>query len=140
MRGRHPSGPEFVRKLEGSAQAKERLEVLLETVAGTCRVTEACRRLGISEPRFDQLRVEALQAAMDRLEARPTGRPARTPSAADLEVERLQERNAELEADMKAALIRSELAVTLTRPSEAEAKKAPRSPRPKRRPRSKRSS
>ena len=140
MRGRHPSGPEFVQKLEGSAQAKQRARVLLETVAGTCRVSEACARLGISEPRFDQLRLEALQAAVDRLEARPTGRPARTVSAAEVELEQLQEENAELKAKLKAALIRADLAVTLKRPGEAEAKKAPRSSRPKRRPPSKRPS
>ncbi len=68
MRGRYPSGPEFVNKLNGSASAKERLQVLLETLAGERRIGEACDRLGISEPRFDQIRIESLQAALSALD------------------------------------------------------------------------
>jgi len=49
MRGRHPAEPEYVRKLQGSAIAKERLQVILETMVEDCRVSEACRRPGISE-------------------------------------------------------------------------------------------
>src|SRR5262249_6175364 len=45
MRGRFPAGPSYVDKLEGSAAAKERLKVVLETLAGQCRVQEACARL-----------------------------------------------------------------------------------------------
>jgi hypothetical protein len=50
MRGRLPSGPAFVAKLEGSGQAKLRLQVLLETLAGTCRVLEACERWVAARP------------------------------------------------------------------------------------------
>jgi predicted ArsR family transcriptional regulator len=128
MRGRHPSGPEFVEKLEGSEQAKQRVQVLLETLAGSCRVGEACERLGISEPRFDQIRIEALQAAVAALEPKPMGRPAHVPSAAEVVAEQLREKIAALEAELKAALIRAELAVTLPRAGEVEAKKAPGSP------------
>lgn len=124
MRGRYPSGPEFVAKLEGSSQAKERLQVLLETMAGTCRTGEACERLGISEQRFDQIRIEALQAALHGLEPGVAGRPAHTPHPAEVEVEHLKKRLAELEAEREAALIRAELAVTLPRAGEVEAKKA----------------
>jgi len=129
MRGRYPSGPEFVARLEGTGQAKQRLQVLLETLAGECRVGEACERLGISEQRFDQIRIEALQAAVRGLEPGSAGRPARVPSAAEVEVARLQERIAQLEAERDAALIRAELAVTLPPAGEVEAKKATRSPR-----------
>ena len=66
-------GPEFVEHLRGSVAAKQRLKIVLETVAGLCRVGEACARLGLSEQRFDQIRVEALQAGVERLEARPAG-------------------------------------------------------------------
>jgi hypothetical protein len=124
MRGRHPSGPAFVQKLEGSERAKERLQVLLETMAGTCRTSEACERLGISEQRFDQIRIEALQAAVTGLEPGLVGRPAHTPHPAEVEVERLKKRLAELEAERDAALIRAELAVTLPRVGEVETKKA----------------
>jgi hypothetical protein len=125
MRGRLPSGPAFVAKLEGSEQAKQRLQVLLETLAGSCRVAEACARLGISEPRFDQIRVEALQAALERLEPRLAGRKAQTPSAAAVEVQRLQEQIAQLDGERKAALIRAELAVTLPQAGATAEKKTP---------------
>lgn len=137
MRGRYPSGPEFVHKLEGSAQAKERLEVLLRTLGGACRVGEACARLGLSEQRFDQIRIEALQGALRELEALPAGRPARR-DRATAEVEQLQARVAQLEAELKAALIRVELAVAL--PQAGAAKKPPRSSASDRRPSSKKPS
>jgi len=128
MRGRYPSGPEFVERLEGSEQAKQRLQVLLETLAGSCRVGEACERLGISEQRFDQIRIEALQAAVRGLEPGVAGRRPRVPHPAEAEAEQLKERVARLQAERDAALIRAELAVTLPAAGEVEAKKAPRSP------------
>ena len=127
-------------KLEGSAQAKQRFQVLLETSAGTCRVAEACARLGISEQRFDQIRVEAYQAAIDRLEMRPAGRPAQIPTAAEVEIQQLTERIVQLEGDLKAALIRAELAVTLPQVGAAAAKKAPPARRRGRPPRSRKPS
>ena len=128
MRGRYPSGPEYVDHLDGSAVARERLKVILQTLAGQCRVTQACQRLGISEPRFHQLRAEVLQAALDRLEPRAAGRPpaaAEAPTAA--EAEALQARVAALEAEAQAARLREELALVLPRVvhDEPPPKKAP---------------
>jgi len=80
MRGRLPDGPEYVAKLEGPPDAKRRLEIILRTLAGTCRVQEACAELGLSEARFHQLRQEALQAALDGLTPRPPGRPQAPPA------------------------------------------------------------
>src|SRR5262245_62209722 len=98
MRGRRPSGPEIVDKLSGDAAAKQRLRVVRETLAGTCRVSDACQRLNISEQRFDQVRIEALQAALAALAPKPLGRPPRPATPADSEVEQLRARVAELEA------------------------------------------
>ena len=113
MRGRYPSGPEFVDKLDGSLEAKERVKVVLATLNGTCRVQDACEKLDIKEARFDQVRIDVLQAALNAAERRPAGRPARTPSPAEEENQQLRERNAQLEAELQAALIRAELAVVL---------------------------
>jgi hypothetical protein len=131
MRGRRPSGPEFVTRLDGSELAKTRAEVVLKTLAGVCRVSEACEQLGLSEPRFEQLRVAMLQAGVDRLEPRPAGRPGKeeTPEAADLR--RALARIAELEAALRAADARIEIARILPR-AEAAAGKKPGSPRPTR--------
>src|SRR6516165_6912875 len=78
MRGRRPAGPEYVEQLDGSTLARERLKVVLQTLAGQCRVAEACERLGICEQRFHQIREEALRAAVAALEPRPAGRPAQS--------------------------------------------------------------
>ena len=113
MRGRYPSGPEFVHKLNGSASAQERLKVLLETLAGQRRIGEACDRLGISEPRFDQIRIDSLQAALSALEPQPAGRRPQPTVTDEAEVERLRQRVAQLEGELHAALVRAEIAVAL---------------------------
>ena len=111
MRGRKPSGPSAVGRLPGSPQARLRLQVVLETLAGACRVQEACRRLGVSEQRFDQLRTQVLQAGLDSLEPRPAGRRPRAVPAA--EVTALEARISELEIELRAARVREEIALAL---------------------------
>jgi len=122
MRGRRPSGPEFVDKLAGGEKAKARLKVLLETLAGERRVFDACEQLGIGEARFDQLRLVALRAALEALEDRPAGRPPRTPGEAEAELAQLRGRIAELEAEQRVLIVRAELAAALP----AVKKKTPR--------------
>jgi hypothetical protein len=111
MRGRKPAGPAAVERLAGSPQAKERLSVVLETLAGSCRVTAACARLGLSEPRFDQLRSQVLRAGLASLEPKAGGRPPRP--AADAQVRALEARLAALEIDLEAARVREEIALAL---------------------------
>jgi hypothetical protein len=132
MRGRRPGGPECVAGLDGSDEAKGRLKVVLEVVAGRCRVFEACQRLGISEPRFHQLREEALQGAVAALEARPAGRPRRT--AVEEPVSELPAQMQQRELELRLAQTQQEVALILGKgPTEASAagagpgaKKAPR--------------
>jgi hypothetical protein len=115
MRGRRPQGTAGVDHLPGSSQAKERLKVVLENLAGTCRTLEACARLGVSEPRFQQLRQRVLMASLKRLEPRAAGRPA---AAASPEAERIKELEVQLaakEMEVRAALAREEIALTLPR-------------------------
>src|SRR5260370_27967452 len=70
------------RQVVRSDTAKLRAKVILETMAGTCRLKEACQRLGISEQRFHQLREEMMAAAVKALEPGHAGRPvqAQTPT------------------------------------------------------------
>jgi hypothetical protein len=129
-----------VEKLQGPADVKRRLEVILRTVAGACRVQEACEELGVSEARFHQLRQEALQAALDGLTPRPAGRPAAPP--ADPRVEELQRQNEALRLELLAAQAREEIALVLPRlaqggeaaPEDAAGKKARRRRQEGRRP------
>jgi hypothetical protein len=80
MAGRKPMGPQLVHHLDGSEQAKERLEIILETIAEKCTISDACDRLGISEAMFFRLRMLVLQESLSRLEPRPAGRPSQNPS------------------------------------------------------------
>jgi Helix-turn-helix domain len=127
MRGRKPCGPAAVERLPGSALAHERLRVVLETLAGTCRVAEACARLGIGEQRFDQLRTRVLQAGLDSLEPRRAGRQPRAVPAAD--VAALQARVAELEIELRAARVREEIALVLPAVGVSATEPAKKSPR-----------
>ena len=130
MRGRYPSGPEYVdvKHLHGSAQAKERLRVILETMMGQWRVSEACARLDISEQRFRQLRAELLQAALERLEGRPAGRPRRAeePEATLA----LRQQLAAMQRELHVTQVREEIALALpqvaTTPAPAPPSAAPK--------------
>ena len=110
MRGRRPVGPELAEQLDGSARARLRMRVVLETLAGTTRVKEACARLGICAQRFEALRACAVRAGIAALEPRPAGRPARVTPESAIEVARLEERVAQLEAELQAAQVRAQLA------------------------------
>jgi hypothetical protein len=113
MRGRLPSGPEYVEQLPGSATAKERVQAVLETLAGTCRVQEACARLGICEQRFEQLRRQVLEAAVERLEPRAAGRPPRLSDDAEEKIQALRAQVAFLERQVELAQVRTEVALIL---------------------------
>jgi hypothetical protein len=127
MRGRKPLGPEVTDRLTGSDQAKLRVKTVLQTMTGELRVLEACTRLQLSEQRFDELRLEAIQAAIDALEAKPAGRPPR--GTGDATVARLRQQVAELEGRLQAALLRAELAATLPRRGRRAKKALPRTMR-----------
>jgi hypothetical protein len=114
-----------VDKLPGDAAAKERLRVVLETLSGECRVQEACERLNLSEQRFDQVRIEALQAALLALEPKPLGRPPRASSPAEAALACLRARVAELEGQLRVAAVRTEVAAILPHTVAAAEKKTP---------------
>jgi len=124
MRGRYAAGPEAALRLPGSEQARERLRVILEVAAGRCRVAQACRRLGLSPSRLEQLRRRAWQGAAAALEPRPAGRPRRQAPARQERVVELEARVRELERELAVSRAREELA-SLRRPTTA-AKKTPR--------------
>lgn len=88
--GRKPTGPQIVERLEGSPSAKQRLEVILETIAGQLTVPEACARLGIGESRFHDLRNQTLQVTLNTLEPRRRGRPPKPTSPEKGEIDALK--------------------------------------------------
>ncbi len=109
--GRPPLGAELVDRTDGSPEAKKRVAVILQTLAGDMTVPQACLELAIGESRFHELRNELLQSMVASAEAKPRGRPPADP--VDARVAQLQQELASLKLDLRAAQIREELAVML---------------------------
>ena len=121
--GRPPEGVNHVDRLEGPEEVKRRLRIILETLNGSCSIPEACKQLGVSESRLHDLRREALEGALGALLPRPSGRPAADlPPGAEREAE-LEKRIRELEIDLEAALVRTELALAMPHLFEKGSKK-----------------
>jgi transposase-like protein len=108
--GRKPAGPQIAERLEGSPAAKQRLEVILETIAGQLTVPEACQQLGIGKSRFHALRNQTLQATLEVLEPRPLGRPSKPTSPEQAEVDELQAELRRLRAELELAQVQLRLA------------------------------
>ena len=116
--GRPPKGPELVAGLEGSAEAKARLRVVLETISGEKTIAEACEELGLEESMVHLLRQRALAAGLKELEAKPRGRPPKEERVEPEALETLRRENEELKAKLRLAELRSELRAAI--PSLAE--------------------
>ena len=114
-RGPKPIGAQIVEHLEGSQQAKTRLKVILQTLAGQRTIPDACAELGIRESMFHRVRSEVLQTALNRLEPRPLGRPPHQPSPEDQHQIELEQENLRLRAELRAAEVRRELTEKLPR-------------------------
>jgi hypothetical protein len=129
QRGRRIEGPKTVEGMDGSERAKQRLEVILETISGSKSITDACTELGIGRSAFYDLRQKALQYALDAMEP---GLPGRPRTAADPEEERVSELEQELtdlKIELEASRIREELAIAMPhvlegRQEQAKKKKA----------------
>jgi hypothetical protein len=141
MRGRRPVGPEYAEQLNGSETAKLRAKVILETMAGRCRLKEACQRLDISEQRFHQLREEMMVAAVKALEPGHAGRPPHMPTPAEEQVVALEQQLQDKEIELRAAKAREEIALIMPEvkhePVDPEKKTPQRPPKRRRRGRKK---
>ena len=124
MRGRKPRGPEIVRQLEGPAQARQRLERVLDTLAGRLSVTQASAQLGITPQRLHMLREQALQAALDALAPQPLGRPPQSSGSEQERIDELQRENERLQRELAASKLREEIGLVLPqRPRRGEKKR-----------------
>jgi transposase-like protein len=99
--------------LEGSDEAKRRMRVILETLAGQRTIMDACLELGIGKSAFHELRKRVLQAALVDVEPRPAGRPRVEPAPQAAEVERLKAENARLRTSLEVAHVREEILLAM---------------------------
>jgi hypothetical protein len=125
MRGRKPRGPEFVRGLQGGAQERQRLEAILETVAGRLGIGEAAQQLQMTPQRLHMLREQALQAALDALAPQPLGRPQKSGESEQERIAALQRENERLQRELAATKLREEIAVVLPNRPRRDEKKRP---------------
>jgi transposase-like protein len=109
---RPPEGVGHVDRLDGPEDLKWRLRVLLDTLAGRVSVAQACEELGVSESRLHELRRQALVGALGALMPKPAGRPSTAETTTAREKD-LEARIEELEVDLQAALVRTELALAM---------------------------
>jgi hypothetical protein len=112
-RGRPPDSSSIVAHLTGSAQARQRLNLMLQTLKGQIPIPQAAARLGVGRSRFCLQRQEMLQAALEFLEPKPRGRPPLEISPQQQEIARLKQQVQALKIDLKAAQIREELAMLM---------------------------
>lgn len=115
-RGRPPEGPDLAAKIEVPDETKCRLQVILETIAGTKTIADACSELGLSASRFHELRNDALAGAAAALAPKPLGRPPAAPEAPpelEAKVRELEAKNKELTIELKAAETRELIALTM---------------------------
>jgi hypothetical protein len=111
--GRKPTGPTLAQHLEGSERAKQRLEMILATIAGQMTIDQASRCLGIKAAMFYRLRTEVLEAGLASLEPRPMGRPPHTPTAEELRCAELNQEVEQLRSELKLSEVREEVARVL---------------------------
>lgn len=112
--GRKPQGATLVESLTGSAHAKQRMTLFIETIKGEYTVEQACEELEICQSRFFAHRSDWMQQALHLLEPRTPGRPNKSQAIPSLEeVEALRQRVRELEARAAAVELQAELARTM---------------------------
>lgn len=87
--------------------------MILRTLTGELTIAEASEQLGIKQARFNDIRRQALKAAVADLEPRRPGRPAKQPDPQAEELATLQSRVVELEQELKVSEVRTELALAL---------------------------
>jgi len=132
-RGRPPKGSSLVDGLDGSEHARERLRLILDSLAGKVSVEDACRRLDISEARFHEMRNEVLQAALHRLEPGPMGRPPAPAEAEGSAAVSLREEVRQLKKALVTSQLREELAIAMPahfNPKKAKAAELKKTPQP----------
>jgi transposase-like protein len=100
--------------IDGSPGAKRKLKLVLETLSGKKGVAEACDELGIGEAAFYKSRSRWLKGAVDLLEPRTLGRPAKEGEVVDAEeLRRLREENEALRWALRVQTVREEIAVAM---------------------------
>jgi hypothetical protein len=113
-RGRPHEGPELADKLDDCSQeARQRLKVIFQTLAGVFTIEQACAILGIRRSAFHKLRAGFIARAVHLLEPRTPGRKKKVVTPEQREIERLRQENEQLRFELKAQQIREEIGMLM---------------------------
>lgn len=112
-RGRPIKGSEKIESLEGSADAKARLKVIMQSISGELSVSEACKELGMEKSAFYRLREKALSGALSSLEPQEVGRPRTQQSEEQEYIEDLEAAMQVMRIELEASRTREELAISM---------------------------
>jgi len=113
-RGRPREGAELVNKLDDcSDEARSRLKVIFQTLAGDLTVEQACQALGIGRSAFNKLRSQFIENAVELLEPGTPGRKKKIISAEQVENQRLREEIERLKLQLEAQRLREEIGILM---------------------------
>lgn len=113
--GRPNKGIHHVDDLAGEEVSKERLRVILETIAREKSVNDACEELGIERVRFHELRTKALQAGIEALTPKKPGRKRKVKSAEELRIEELERKVSDLKQEVYTQSMKEAIHIALDR-------------------------
>jgi hypothetical protein len=111
--GRPPVGLGHVDRLDGPEDLKMRLRIVLATITGEMGIEEACAELGVSASRLHEMRREALEGALAGLTPGRPGRPRAQAEAEDDDRAALEARVRQLEKELQASFVRTEIALAM---------------------------
>lgn len=112
--GRPHQGAELVEKLdEGSEEARQRLKVIFQTLAGVFTVEQACQILQINRSAFNKLRSQFIANAVQLLEPRAPGRKKKVVTPQEIQNQRLREENDRLKFELRAQQLREEIGLLM---------------------------
>jgi hypothetical protein len=113
-RGRPIQGAELVEKLdEGSEEARQRLKVIFQTLAGVFTVEQACQILQINRSAFNKLRSQFIANAVQLLEPKAPGRKKKVVTPQEIENQQLREENDRLKFELRAQQLREEIGLLM---------------------------
>lgn len=109
---RKTSAKQLIENLEAEPTIKVQLQAILDVLAGTKNVADACAELGVSEATFHRMKERALTAALEGLVPKAAGRPPK-PEETPTEVEELKKELLRARMDLEASRIRTEIALVM---------------------------
>lgn len=113
--GRPNKGIHHVDDLAEEEVTKDRLRVILETIAEKKSVKEACKELGVKRVRFHELRKQAMDGAAKGIRPKKPGRKRKVKTKEQLRIEELEREVALLKQEVYTRSMKEAIHIALDR-------------------------